>query len=65
MVINEKALVRAMKAAYKGDGYVVGCQEDELFVEGAMWKVVAELENFPRKALGLIAEHLGKIILTV
>lgn len=44
MVINEKALVKAMKAAYKGDGYVVGC---------------------PRKALGLIAEHLGKIILTV
>ena len=26
MVINEKALVKAMKAAYKGDGYVVGCQ---------------------------------------
>lgn len=61
MVINEKALVKAMKAAYKGAGYVVGCQGDELFVESAMWKVVAELENFPRKALGLIAEHMGQI----
>ena len=61
MVINEKALARAMKAAYKGDGYVVGCQGDELFVESAMWKVVADLKNFPRKALGLIAEHMGQI----
>lgn len=61
MVINEKALVKAMKAAYKGDGYVVGCQGDELFVESAMWKVVADLKNFPRKALGLIAEHMGQI----
>lgn len=61
MVINEKALVKAMKAAYKGDGYVVGCQGNSLFLETRMWKVVAELENFPRKALGLIAEHLGQI----
>lgn len=61
MVINEKALVKAMKAAYKGDGYVVGCQGDELFVESAMWKVVVDLKNFPRKALGLIAEHMGQI----
>lgn len=61
MVINEKALVKAMKAAYKGDGYVVGCLGDVLFVESAMWKVVADLKNFPRKALGLIAEHMGQI----
>ena len=61
MVINEKALVKAMKAAYKGDGYVVGCQGNSLFLETRMWKVVAELENFPRKALGLIAEHMGQI----
>lgn len=61
MVINEKALVRAMKAAYKGDGYVVGCRGNELFVESTMWKVVADLKIFPRKALGLIAEHMGQI----
>lgn len=61
MVINEKALAKAMKAAYKGDGYVVGCQGNSLFLETRMWKVVAELENFPRKALGLIAEHMGQI----
>lgn len=61
MVINEKALVKAMKAAYKGDGYVVGCQGNSLFLETRMWKVVADLENFPRKALGLIAEHMGQI----
>lgn len=61
MVINEKALVKAMKAAYKGDGYVVGCQGNSLFLETRMWKVVADLKIFPRKALGLIAEHMGQI----
>ena len=66
MIINEKGLVKAMKDAYKsGSGYkVVGYgAEDDVWISimtGA-WLVQIHMDNIPRKALGLIAEHAGRL----
>ena len=65
MVINEKGFLRAMKEAYKGTGYQVACKESgdglELYIKTGMWRVNCELKNFPRKALGLLVEHMGTL----
>lgn len=65
MVINEQGLLRAMKEAYKGAGYQVACKEtgdgSEIYIKTGMWRVMCELKNFPRKALGLLAEHMGTL----
>lgn len=65
MVINEKGLLRAMKEAYKSDGYEIECKQTgevkEIHIETATWYVMCVLKNLPRKALGLIVEHLGEI----
>lgn len=65
MVINEKGLLRAMKEAYKSDGYEIECTQTggvkEIHLETARWYVSCVLKNLPRKVLGLIVEHLGEI----
>lgn len=65
MVINEKGLLRAMKEAYKADGYEIECKETagvkEIHIETPRWYVMCVLKNLPRKVLGLIVEHLGEI----
>lgn len=65
MVIREKGLLKAMKEAYKQDGYKVarlGTEDGSwLMVQGGDWAVEIEAGNVPRKVLGLIAEHLGKL----
>lgn len=65
MIIKEQGLLRAMKEAYKGGGYkamvypVSGC--NWLFVLCGYWLAGMDLQNAPRKVIGLIAEHLGKL----
>lgn len=65
MIINEKGLVRAMKEAYRYGGYKVagiGMEDNPyLMINNRFWAVEIEMENMPRKALGLLAEHVGKI----
>lgn len=65
MVINEQGLLRAMKEAYKADGYEIECVANgsmtEIHLETSRWYVNCEIKNLPRKVLGLIAEHLGEL----
>ena len=65
MVINEQGLLRAMKEAYKADGYEIECMAIgnmiEIHLETSRWYVNCEIKNLPRKVLGLIAEHLGEL----
>ena len=67
MVIDESGLLSAMKQAYNGSGYhvaagVVGTKNCMYIANyGYAWGVIIHQENMPRKVLGLIAEHIGKI----
>ncbi len=67
MVINEKGLLSAMKAAAGkgGPGYrVAGIEMNGrayLLIFTGYWMAAVEKNNAPRKALGLIAEHVGRI----
>lgn len=66
MVINESALLRAMKEDYKGSGYTVAVRLEDLEVDAEAvlviqstdWLVEINRDNVPPKVLGLIAEHL-------
>ena len=63
MVINEKGLLRAMKEAYKSEGYEIKCKDNsgvqEIEIETTKWRVTCVLKNMPRKVLGMIVEHMG------
>ena len=65
MTVDEKGLLAAMKRAYKGGGYEIAATEyqDEpyLVIHGPGWTIAMLTAETPRKVLGLIAEHLGKI----
>ena len=64
MVIKEKGLLRLMKEAWKGSGYTVMVADggDEyLYMSYWGWKVGIRMDAVPRKVLGLLAEHIGKI----
>lgn len=65
MIVNEKGLLRAMKAAYKAMGYNVAAELqsgiENIFLTTGVWGVIIEKKNVPRKVLGLIAEHVGDI----
>ena len=64
-MIREGALVRAMKAAYKSEGYTVteceGGGGRRYIIAGAAWLIACDAPLLPRKALSLIAEHLGAL----
>ena len=65
MVVQEKGLLRLMKEAWKGSGYTVaadeGDDEDYLCISYWGWKVGIAFDAVPRKVLGLLAEHIGKL----
>ena len=65
MVVDEKGLIRAMKEAYKADGYKVAVEDkadiENVIIAAPLWTVVIQKSELPRKVLGLIAEHLGEI----
>lgn len=68
MVINEKGLCAAMKAAYKkkSTGYKVAVKlndrkEEEVVISAPGWVAIIARENAPRKVLGLIVEHVGDL----
>lgn len=65
MVVNEKALIREMKNAWKVDGYEIALRAEggieEMVLNTSTWTVVIRKDKLPRKVIGLIAEHLGEI----
>lgn len=68
MVINENALLRAIREDYKGQGYTVARRpgkdenstEDEsvLVLDSSDWLVEIDWKNVPPKVIGLVAQHL-------
>ena len=67
MIVNESGLLKAMKDSYKSGGYHVAF--GEVFERwyfliasyGYSWGVVIRSDKTPRKVLGLLVEHIGKL----
>lgn len=61
MVINEKALLRAMKEAYKGWGYTVAVTDHDVWVISCpQWIAkICDRANVPNEVLSLIVLHMG------
>ena len=61
MIINEKALVREMKEAYKRYGYTVSVDSDDQWtISGGNWAVQIDGQNnVPNQILSLIVLHMG------
>lgn len=60
MVIREQSLVREMKEAYKGGGYmVIRTEEETTVILCPYWAVEINNENLPREVLSLLALHMG------
>jgi hypothetical protein len=60
-MINERALVAAMKNDYKGNGYKAAVGTEGVTICGHGWGVQTEMERVPKKALALLVEHLGAL----
>lgn len=61
MVINEKPLVKLMNQRFKGAGYTVAVSGQRIWLIGPNWAVWSSIEQLPRKVLGALAEHMGKL----
>ena len=61
MIIEEKGLVKAIKAAYRHSGYTVLNQGGEVTIYTEGWFVRCLWTKLPRKALAIIVEHMGMI----
>ena len=64
MIINEKALLRLMKACQKSGGYWVAMTEGSpawIYIHGTNWYVGVQRDKLPRKALALLVEHMGEM----
>lgn len=60
-IIQEKGLVRAIKAAYSHGGYTVLNQGAQVTIYTEGWFVRCPWPKLPRKALATIVEHMGMI----
>ena len=64
MVIDEKALVRELKEAYKGWGYTVMVTDHDkwVFRSADNWVVMIDgQDNVPNEVLALIVLHMGHL----
>lgn len=61
MVINEKPLVKLMNQRFKGAGYTVAVGGQRIWLVGPNWAVWCSTQQLPRKVLGALAEHMGKL----
>lgn len=64
MVVNDKALVRELKEAYKGWGYSVMVTDNDqwVFRSADKWVVMIEgQDNVPNEVLALIVLHMGHL----
>ena len=60
-IIQEKGLVRAIKAAYSHGGYTVLNQGAQVTIYTEGWFVRCPWPKLPHKALATIVEHMGMI----
>lgn len=61
MVINEKALVRQMKEAYKTYGYTVAVVGERMMMTNGFWIASIDVDNVPAALLGMLAEHIRDV----
>ena len=61
MVINEKALVRQMKEAYKTYGYTVAVVGERMMLTNGFWLASIDVDNVPAGLLGMLAEHIRDV----
>ena len=61
MVINEKALVRQVKEAYKTGGYTVAAVGEQMMLTNGAWLAIIDRDNVPGEVLGLLALHIRDI----
>lgn len=61
MIISERGLVKAMKAALKEEGFFVARIENRLIVYSEEWYVEMNIHEAARKVLAFIVECLGGI----
>lgn len=59
MIINENGLCRAMKQAYKRDGYTVMAEDGAVMLWTTEWFVQEQEKKMPRKVMALVVEHMG------
>ena len=59
MTIYDKGLLRAMKAAYKDDGYEVALTEAGLLIQTDNWGVIIHPKMVPNSIKSLIVLHSG------
>ena len=67
MIVNESGLLKAMRDSYKGSGYHIAF--GEVFERwhyliasyDYSWGVVVRSDKTPRKVLGLLVAHIGKL----
>lgn len=61
MIVNEKALIRAMNAAKKAGGYRCWVAGRRTVIYTGFWVVECLTAQLPRKVLGLLVEHMGTL----
>lgn len=61
MVINEKALVRQMKEAYKTYGYTVAVTNGRMMLTNGFWLANIDADNVPSELLGMLAQHIRDV----
>lgn len=62
MVINEKALVRQLKEAYKTYGYTVMVDEDlRVYLTNGFWLAEIDIDQVPSEVMGMFGEHIRAI----
>lgn len=61
MTFNEKGLIRAMKSAYKEEGYSVAGFDNGYVITGEMWGVSIPEKAVPNTVKSLIVLHAGKL----
>ena len=59
MTIYDKGLLRAMKAAYKDEGYYVAMTENGVLIQTAFWGVEITADAVPNSVKSLIVLHNG------
>ena len=55
-MINERALLSALKDEWKGAGYTVGRTGERLRLKGIGWTLRCTMEVLPRKVLALLVD---------
>lgn len=61
MIICDSGLAKALKRAYRGGGYTVARDGDHIWLLASNWFVQCRKNDFPRRALGTIVEHIGLV----